>query len=123
MEITERIIIDAPPEHVSTWLADPTLWERWNPKVKGVNRGRMGAMAVGETFDVNFALSDKETPGHVEVKACEPAQRLVLRHWADVRGRVRSLGVEFVLTGQGAGTRVVQTTDLSHAGLPWPIRI
>lgn len=123
MKITERIVIEAPPERVWSWLADPALWARWNPKVKRINRSRTGAMVAGEMFAADFALSDNATTGQVEVKVCEPFQRLALQHWVDVRGRVRSLGVEFALTVEGAETRLVQTTDFSDAGLPWPVKL
>lgn len=123
MKIIERVVIQAPPEQVWLWLADPALWARWNPKVKRIKRSRTGAMAVGEVFEAEFALSHNATTGQVEVKVFEPFQRLVLQHWVDVRGRARSLGVEFELTVEGAHTLLVQTTDFSDAGLPWPVRI
>lgn len=123
MKITERVIIEASPERVWSWVADPALWARWNPKLKRLNRSRTGAVAAGEVFEADFALSHNATTGQVEVNVCEPFQRLVLRHWVDVRGRVRSLGVEFALTVEGANTLLVQTTDFSDAGLPWPVRM
>ena len=123
MKITERIVIEAPPERVWSWLADPALWARWNPKVKRVNRRRTGAMVAAEVFEADFALSDTATTGQVEVKICEPFERLALQHSVDVRGRVRSLGVEFSLTGEGAETRLLQTTDFSDVGLPWPVKL
>ena len=123
MKITERIVIEATPERVWSWLADPALWARWNPKVKRVKRSQAGAVVAGETFEADFALSDNATTGQVEVKVCEPFQRLALRHWVDVRGRVQSLGVEFALTADGAETRLLQTTDFSDVGLPWPVKL
>ena len=104
-------------------MADPALWARWNPKVKRVKRSRTGAVVAGETFEADFALSDSATIGQVEVKMCEPFQRLALRHWVDARGRVQSLGVEFALTADGARTRLLQTTDFSDVGLPWPVKL
>ena len=123
MKITEHIVIEAPPERVWSWVADPALWARWNPKVKRVNRSRTGAVVAAEVFEADFALNDTGTTGQVEVKACEPFRRLALRHWVDAQGRVQSLGVEFALTADGAQTRLLQTTDFSDVGLPWAVKL
>jgi uncharacterized protein YndB with AHSA1/START domain len=123
MKMTECIVIEAPPEQVWSWLADPALWARWNPKVKRVKRSRTGAVVAAEVFEADFALSGTATTGQVEVKVCEPFQRLALQQWVDVRGRARSLGVEFALSVEGAETRLLQTTDFADTGLPWPVKL
>ena len=123
MKITERIVIEASPDRVWSWLADPALWARWNPKVKQVTRSRTGPLVAGEMFAADFALNGQATTGQVEVRVFEPFQRLALQHHVDVQGRARSLSVEFALTAKGADTRLVQTTDFSGAGIPWPVRM
>jgi uncharacterized protein YndB with AHSA1/START domain len=117
MKITESIIINAPPEQVWNFLADPDTWPNWNPKVAKVDRAQTGLLVPGEAFEAGFVLGQRTTNSQVKVRVMEPLRRLVLKQRPDPKERERFLRVEFEMAASDRGTRVVQTTDFTDSGM------
>jgi uncharacterized protein YndB with AHSA1/START domain len=118
MRIVQRVEIDASPDEVWPYVADPVLVSIWNPKVVAVDRLREGPVETGEQFEMTYRMSRGDRRSTVEVLAAEAPCRLVIRHTPCERPE-RGCAVEhYVLEMRRGRTRLTQTLDLSRAGVP-----
>jgi hypothetical protein len=122
MRLRECAIIWADASAVWPFLADPVLQADWNPKVVSVGRTRSGPVRFGERFEMIYVMSGRERRSRVEVTACRPLQRIVFLHRmvGDADGRVVEEAYDVV--SHDNGVKVIQTIDLSRAGIPWLVR-
>jgi carbon monoxide dehydrogenase subunit G len=122
MKTTDQIDIDATPEQVWPFLADPVLQAAWNPKIISIDRPCEGLVRIGETYRMTAKHTNAQQDSEVHVVDVIEAQQLTFEH------RTAEAGTGFVvieaitLTPMGAGTRVEQTVDLSKTPIPWLLR-
>ncbi len=117
--IFQQIDIPLSPEQVWETLRYPEYQELWNPKClecQGLGR----EARVGDRYAAKFQMREG-----ARIQACEcevveiiPAAKLVTRyHMTQPAGYVEETLLLVPIDG-GAVTRVEQTLDLSHSGLP-----
>lgn len=123
MQLKQTIAIDAPPESVWLYLADPILQAAWNPKVVSLDRDHDGPVQLGERFEMLYRMSGQDRLSRVEVKAVSEPEQLVFEHTLDWKGKTMTTQESYSIDPLRHGVRVTQTIDLSQAGIPWPIRI
>ena len=123
MPLCDQIVISAPPDAVWPRIADPVLMAEWNPKLVAIDRDADGPVRLGEHYSALYRMSGRDRESTVEVIACEPPRRLVLRHTFTTNGRTRVAVESYELIPQDDGSRLEQSVDLSQAGIPAPFRL
>jgi hypothetical protein len=123
MRLRQSTIISADAATVWPYLADPVMQADWNPKVVSIDREQSGPVRCGERFEMIYRMSGRNSQSWVEVRVAQPRERVVFLH------RVRHKSVEQVveesyeISSRGNGVKVVQTIDLTRAGIAWPFRL
>ena len=127
MHIRQSILISADAEAVWRCLADPVLHAEWNPKLVSIDRQRSGPVRLGERYEVLYRVSSGHEELHgVEVRTLLQPSRIVFLHGPSKNERMRGAqGIEetYELSPQKGGVKVVETIDLTRAGIPWPLRV
>jgi len=123
MRLHESVIISADAAAVWPFLADPVLQADWNPKVVSVDRARSGPVAFGERFEMIYLMSGRENQSRVEVTAVRPSERVVFLHRTAWKSTEQLVEESYEITPHGDGVKVVQTIDLTRAGIPGPFRL
>jgi uncharacterized protein YndB with AHSA1/START domain len=122
MTLREEIIIQRPAAKVWEILADPSLMAAWNPKCQAAAAGGQ-RVRLGLRFTATFQLSGPAQAMTGEIIACEPGQRLTTRFTGAAFPRDAYADETFVLEAAGTNTRLVQTVDYTHSGLPWFVKL
>lgn len=117
MTLRERITIQAPPEAVWPWIADPVRVAEWNPKLVAIDRERAGPLRPGERFRDLFRLGGRDRESVCEVIDSREPSELVVRHRPVRWPEDRYVDERCRLHAAGAGTRFTQEIDLSHSGI------
>lgn len=123
MNLRDRVDIARPPEEIWTFVADPTLLQRWNPNVQRVEPQSLGRPERGYRYRAAYALGGKVSQMEAEVEEFRPPRRMVVRLTG---GRLPPTAVVreiYDLLPIADGTRLTQTIDWSRAGLPLWFRI
>jgi uncharacterized protein YndB with AHSA1/START domain len=118
MKLREVIEIEAPPEDVWPLIADPQRMAAWHEKLLSVKRSAGGPVRLGDRFDATYTMSGRQRPTSVEVIRCQPPVALTLRHRLVEAGPERFVDESYDLIPRGNATRLEQTVDFGHAGLP-----
>ncbi len=113
MTISTRVTIDASPDAVWPFVADPILETTWNPKIIAVERDAEGPVRTGERFAIDFAMSDAPTECEAEVVRSEAPRVLEYRYHIREAKKPTSLLVRYELSPGAQATTLVQTIDLS----------
>ncbi|MEM7625210.1 MAG: SRPBCC family protein [Planctomycetota bacterium] len=120
MKITEEIIVEATPENVWPYVADPLLMSAWNGKVVEVQRASTALVKRGETFSMTYRMMRNRNERHdIEVVACDPPRVVEYRYLTGTQGKTLATVERYDLAPVEGGVRVVQTMDLSEAGISW----
>ena len=86
MRLSERLVIEAPPERVWAVASDIPRGAEWMPDVAWI-RPAGGGPGVGARFEVKTrVLGVPATTDLIEVTAWEPPHRLAVRHLGWVKG-------------------------------------
>ena len=118
MHIKSNTVIQATPEQVWPFLADPIIQAAWNPKIISIERATDSPVKTGETYTMIATMSGRENTSQVEViDVSEPGQ-LVFRHHVSNPGREFKVTETFTISPTRKGTRVTHAIDLSQAGIP-----
>ena len=118
MKLRDVIDIDAPPEEIWPFLADPPRMVAWHEKLLSVKRSAEGLVRLGDRFDATYTMSGRQRQTSVEVIRCQPPVALTLRHRLVEAGPERFVDESYDLIPQGNATRLEQIVDFGHAGLP-----
>ena len=122
MRLQESTIISANVATVWPHIADPVAQAAWNPKVISVDREKSGPAHFGERFEMIYRMSGRDNRSQVEVRECQPSQRIVFLHRIEQQSRLRIVEEAYDIEPHGDGVKVVQTIDLTRAGIPWLFR-
>ena len=120
--VRSRIEIDAPPDRVWVFVADPVLESAWNPKMVGISREPEGRVGEGERFELEYVMSGRGSRCEAEVLEARAPEKLVYRYHLLGEKRPLAARVTYTLDDRRGATRLVQTIDLSEMGIPWPLR-
>ena len=123
MRLRQSILISADASAVWPFLADPVLQADWNPKVVSIDRDRPGPVRLGERFEMIYRMSGRDNLSRVEVTVAQPAQRVVFLHRVAGQSAERIVEESYEISPRGNDVKVVQTIDLSRAGIRWPFRL
>lgn len=123
MSIYLKVKIDAPAEIIWPFVADPIEMARWNPKLVAVDRSRDGPVTFGECYQIIYRMSSKETEMEAMVERVDRPFHLTIRQRSDDWDESRYALESYTLTESADRTRLTQHVDLSHAGVPLPIRL
>lgn len=123
MRIRQSAIIFADASDIWPYVADPGLHATWNAKVVLVDRERSGPVHCGERFDMVYRMRGRDNQSHVEITAAEPPLRVAFIHRTAGRREERVVEESYELSPHGNGVKIVQTIDLTRAGIPWPVRL
>ena len=118
MKLRTSIEIAAPPEAVWPLVADPEQMAAWHVRLVSVRRTASGAVRVGERFGTTYAMGGRQGNGEAEVVRCQPPVELTYRHFVKMGARTGYVDETFELNHGGGGTRLRQTLDFSHSGMP-----
>jgi uncharacterized protein YndB with AHSA1/START domain len=118
VKLHEHIDIDALPEEVWPFLADPERMAAWHEKLLSVKRSATGTVRLGDRFEAAYTMSGRQRTTNCEVIRCQPPVALTLRHRMVEAGPERYVDESYDLVPRGNATRVQQVVDFSHAGLP-----
>jgi hypothetical protein len=121
MRLRQSTIISGNALTVWPFLADPALQAEWNPKVLAVRRDRFGPVELGEQFEMLYRMSARDNYTRVEVVASVPSEHVCFVHrtmWKSIEQVVEEA---YTVSPRRKGVKVVQTIDLSRAGIPWPL--
>ena len=117
-----KITIDAPPEQVWLFVADPVMESAWNPKIVAIDRDAEGPVHAGERFEMEFLMSGRGSRCEAEAIQASPPSLLLYRYrMLDERHEGR-VDIRYTLEPRGDGTLLVQSIDMSRMGIPWPVR-
>lgn len=123
MKVAETHTIDAPPEVVWPYVADPVLMSGWNDKIVAVRRDADAEVRLDEAFGMTYRMSGRDNDSAVDVIVCDPPSAVAYRHTGTWKGKTQVAVERYDLEPRGGGTRVTQTIDLSRAGIPWFFRL
>jgi hypothetical protein len=123
MRLRQSTIISANASAVWPFLADPVLQADWNPKVVSIDRERSGPVRLGERFDMIYRMSGREHQSRVQVRVAQPARHVVFLHRVAGKSSEQIVEESYEIVTRDDGVRVVQTIDLTRAGIPWPFRL
>ena len=119
MLIRQSIRIAAAPEIIWNLVADPVLQANWNCAVVAVDRPRSGPVQVGERYAMIYAVNGQDRPCQIEVLASLRPQRVVFCNQMTWKNTTRIVEEAYDISPDRAGSRVVQSVDLSRAAIPW----
>lgn len=119
MKIEEEIDIPASPSDVWPFVAIPSRLAEWNSKITAVERKSERPVFLGERFTMTFTMSGRSRSPVVEVTACEPASRLVLRYEMAAGEHAEET---FTLSSSGSMTHVQHLITFTSAGIPWILK-
>ncbi|MBN1909069.1 MAG: SRPBCC family protein [Pirellulales bacterium] len=119
MKLHDRIHVNAPPFSVWEVISDPNLMELWNPKCTRSDAGR-GPFGVGNRYEAAFRMGRKpEQVAECVIEEYEPERLLTTKYSGGnafkPEGFVRE---SYRLVPKRGGTRVCQTIDFTHSGIP-----
>ena len=119
-----RSAVNIAVEASTVWplVADPEWHAAWNAKVRDVLRTTRGVVALGERFEMIYALTRDEELSEVEVVELQPGERVAYRHRVDDGRRERVVIERYELKPRRDGVTLTQTIDMSGAGIPWWLR-
>lgn len=123
MTIRESIHIRAPKEKVWTFIADPSCWLVWNPKLIDLRRNRTGLVVEGEQLTSKWRLKKREQQDELLIQRVEPQKLLRLRQHFNHNNRARTLEITFEIEERSDGVEVRQLVDHAAAGMPLAFRI
>ena len=124
MRLRQSTFISADASAVWPLVADPVLQADWNPKVVSVGRERSGPVRAGERFEMIYRMSGRENESRVEVAVAQPPFRVVFVHRVAGKAGEQVVEESYEISPRASGgVEVVQTIDLTAAGIPWPIRL
>ncbi len=118
MKIYEKGIIQASPEKIWPYLADPILMSGWNEKLVAINRRAEGSVSLGEQYDIRYRMSNKESETHVTVISLMEPNRIEFQHTSHLGGKKCEVTESYELTLIAQGTRFLQTIDTGKM-IPW----
>ena len=122
VKITSTTDIDAAPEAVWPYVANPVLMSLWNEKIVAVDRPNDVNVQPGETFAMVYRMSGRDNESDVEVTACDEPRALTYRHTITYKGEQRYVDEHYELTPRDGGVRVSQSIDMSQMGVPLWLR-
>jgi carbon monoxide dehydrogenase subunit G len=123
MNLRDQVDIARQPEEVWTVVADPTLLQRWNPNVQGVEPQSLGRPGRGYRYRAAYALGGKVNQMEAEIEEFRPPVRLAVKITG---GRLRPTAFVrevYDLLPVAGGTRLIQTIEWDRAGIPLWFRI
>ena len=120
--LRSRVKINAPPERVWPFVADPVLESTWNPKMVAIDRDREGTVSLGERFQIEYVMSGRSSRCEAEVLVSDAPTRLVYRYHLLGENKPVSVLMTYDLRRTGDSTRLVQTVNMSGMGIPLPVR-
>ena len=120
--LRQSIVLLASADRAWSLIADPIQQAEWNPHIVSIDRDRAGPAILGEQFATLYQLNGRESESHVEVTKCDPLREIVFRHRTSWKNSDSIVEEAFLISEFGDGVRVVQTIDLSLAGILWPVR-
>ena len=123
MRFRQSAHIAADASAVWPYLADPLLQAEWNPKVVSIDRERSGPVRFGERFEMIYRMSGRENQSRVEVTVARPSERVAFLHRVAWKSAEQIVEESYEILSRGNGVKVVQTIDLTRAGIPWPFRL
>ena len=123
MRIRESTIISADAAAVWPFVADPVMQAEWNPKVVSIGRERSGPVRFGERFEMIYRMSGRENQSRVEVTVARPPERVAFLHRVAGKSGEQIVEESYEISPHGDGVKVVQTIDLTRAGIAWPFRL
>ena len=123
MRLRESATIAAPADAIWSLIADPVRQADWNPKVISVDRRTSGPCLFGERFDMIYRMRGRDHLTRVEVTACQPPQHITFLHRPAAPAETWSAEISYDLTPHAHHTIIAQTIDLTHAAIPWPLRV
>jgi hypothetical protein len=123
MRLRQSTIISADASAVWPFLADPVMQADWNPKVVSIDRERSGPVRFGERFEMIYRISGRENQSRVEVTVAQPSEHVVFLHRVTWKSAEQVVEESYEISSRGNGVKVVQTIDLTRAGIPWPFRL
>lgn len=118
MKIRTTINIAALPETVWPLLADPEQMAAWHVRLVSVRRTGSGPVRIGERFGTTYTMSGRQGNAEAEVIRCQSPVELTYRHHVRMGRRDGYVDESFALIPEGAGTRLKQTIDFTHSGMP-----
>ena len=118
MKLHATIDIAAPPETVWPLVADPEQMAVWHVRLDSVRRTATGTVRVGERFGTTYTMGGRQGNGQAEVIRCQPPVELTYRHFVKMGARNGYVDEAFELNQVDAGTRLRQTLDFGHSGMP-----
>jgi len=118
MAFSESIEIDGSPEDVWPHFADPNRMAVWHEKLVSVSWNAQRPVQLGDRFDAVYQMSGRRREVSTEVLRCQPPLALTLRHRMRGEPPERFVDESYDLFTVGNVTRVQQSVDFSHAGLP-----
>lgn len=122
MTLRDQIDVDASPDAVWRWLADPASMTRWNPKCVRCDVGAPG-IHTGLRYKAAFRMSGPERETDCEVIACEPNKLLVTRFLMEQPKPGGYVDETFRLEARKDGTRIIHEVDFARSGLPLWLRV
>lgn len=122
MSIRKSILIATDADKLWPFIADPELQARWNPRVVSMERERSGIANVGERFKMIYRMGNRERESRVEVILLDAPHRIAFRHAMAWKNSEQIVEEAYEILSREKGVRVVQTIDLSRAGMPWVFR-
>jgi len=117
MHLKDSITIDASPEAVWPFLADPVMQSLWNPKVVAIDRTTEGPVRMGERFEMIYRMSGRDRQSQVTVIECDPPRCVVFEHRMTDDAVQRMTRESYRLNPKGDTVRVVQAVDLGGLGI------
>jgi|SRR4051794_5367542 carbon monoxide dehydrogenase subunit G len=118
MKVCESIDIDATPEQIWPFIADPQQMAAWHVKLVSVSRSGKGPVYLGDRFETIYEMSGRRRQATAEIVYCQPPTGLTLRHRIAEMGSEHFVDETYELTSRGGSTRVAQSVDFSNAGFP-----
>jgi len=123
MRFQQSTIIAAKLSEVWPFVADPLLQAEWNPKLVSMDRSGTGPVRCGERFRMIYRMSGRDNVSRVEVTESTFPERVVFRHDISIKSKEQTIRESYDLTPLDDGVRIVQTLEMSLAGIPLPLRI
>ena len=123
MKTHDRAPVDATPDQVWPFVADPDRIPLWNPKLVSIDHRGAGPVSTGDRFTAAYRMSPDKAPvkSSVRVLRAEAPRLVEYEHVVDDPRQRMTVVETYRIASRGDRTWVHQSVDLS-AALPWWIK-
>ena len=105
-------MLNARPENVWMFVADPEMMMAWNPKVVNVTKLNSGEVQTGDSYKITYRMGSKDTTMQATVIQADKPQHLHIRMVNQMPDDKQACVDEFYhLTAKGKQTLLEQRID------------